>query len=303
MTTNISLTTHSDAWHRVLVAFALIMLFTGSSAEAMKRALLIGISEYPKIQVVDASWTNIHGTNDVNLLSTTLKKQGFSVSELRNSQATAFNIRESLKTLASQSAKGDLIYIHFSCHGQPFEDKSGDESDGWDESVIPYDAQRVYHKKYKGENHIIDDELEQYINNIRMKVGDSGFVYVILDACHMGGASRDESESEAYTRGTDIGFSPHSKKYIPKIDRRAHLKVKSSYDMSGVCFVEACRSYQSNTEIKENGVYYGPLSYYINKSLNLITLSSNTNWISNVVKDMGQDRRLIKQNPVIESDR
>lgn len=305
MFANILHTTHSVALRRMLIVLMLLVMFAGSSVEAKKRALLIGISEYPKVQAAESSWANIHGANDVNLLSSTLKKQGFSVDELLNSKATAMSIRASLKELASRSLKGDLVYIHFSCHGQPFEDKSGDESDGWDESIIPYDAQRVYHKKYKGENHIIDDELEQYINRIRTKVGPSGFVYVVLDACHMGGASRDESETEAeeYTRGTDRGFSSHSKKYIPKIDRSGHLKVKSASNMSGICFIEACRSYQSNTEIKENGKYYGPLSFYINKSLNLITLSSNTSWTNSVVRDMGQDRRLIKQNPVIETDR
>lgn len=291
------------ALRRMLVVLVVFAMSVGYSAEAKKRALLIGISEYPKAQVAESSWADIHGANDVSLLSATLKKQGFSVGELLNNRATALNIRESLKKLVSQSASGDLVYIHFSCHGQPYEDKSGDESDGWDESIIPYDAQRAYCKTYKGKNHIIDDELEQYINRIRKKVGPSGFVYVVLDACHVGGASRDESESEGCTRGTDRGFSSHSKKYIPKIDRRGHLKVKSSSNMSSVCFIEACRSYQSNVEIKENGKYYGPLSFYINKCLNLTTLSSNTSWTNSVVNDMGQDRRLIKQNPVIETDR
>lgn len=290
---------------RVLIVLVLFALSVCTAAEAKKRALLIGISEYPQLQAAESSWANIHGANDANLLSATLKKQGFSVGELLNGKATALRIRESLKDLATQSVSGDLVYIHFSCHGQPFEDTSGDESDGWDESIVPYDAQKVYNKKYKGENHIIDDELEQYINRIRTKVGPSGFVYVVLDACHVGGASRDESETaaEAYTRGTDRGFSSNSKKYIPKIDRRGHLKVRSSAEMSGVCFIEACRSYQSNSEIKVNGTYYGPLSFYINRYLSMMALSSNTSWTNSVVRDMGQDKRLIKQNPVIETDR
>ncbi len=302
MTECIQHTARISSLRRALVGLACLFLLYASPAEAKKRALLIGISDYPTVSVADGSWAAIHGANDINLLSSTLKKQDFSVGELLNSKATASNIRQALKDLTKQAMKGDLVYIHFSGHGQPFEDKSGDEKDGWDESIIPYDAQRIYHKKYKGKNHIIDDELEVHINNIRKKVGSSGFVYVILDACHMGGASRDESESESerYTRGTDRGFSPHAKKYIPKIDRSGHFKVKSSPNMSGICYMEACRSYQSNTEIKEAGKFYGPLSYYINKSLRTAPLSSNTSWTNNVVKEMGQDKRLIKQNPVIE---
>lgn len=287
-----------------IMVFTLLFLLCMCTANAKKRALVVGISNYPQTNVV-ASWNSIHGANDVSLLTPTLRKQGFCIESLIDSHATAFNIRKALKDLASKSTKGDLIYIHFSCHGQPFEDTSGDEEDGWDESIVPFDAQKTYHKHYKGENHIIDDELEKYINTIREKIGSSGFVYVILDACHMGGASRDESETEdeEYTRGTNRGFSPYSKKYIPKIDRRGHLKLKSSSKLAGVCYIEACRSYQSNTEIKENNSFYGPLSYYINKSLGIITLSNATSWVSMVVKSMEQDRRLIKQNPVIETDK
>lgn len=287
------------------IAFIACCFSEGCSVEAKKRALLIGISDYPKVEIANASWNKIHGANDVFLLSHTLQEQRFDVQMLVNSQATAFNIRKALKSLVGQVTKGDLVYVHFSCHGQPFEDLSGDEDDGWDESVVPYDAQRIFNKNYQGERHILDDELERYINTIRTNVGYSGFVYVVLDACHMGGASRSESETEAemFIRGTDCGFSPHSKKYIPKIDRRGHLKIKASSKMASICYIEACRSYQSNTEIKENNQYYGPLSFYINKSLSLITLSDNTNWVSAVVKQMAEDRRLIKQNPVIETDR
>ena len=292
MPSSVRYTVLSHTLCKRLFVLVWLLLHTVSSAEANKIALLVGISEYPKIQMAEASWGDIHGANDIMLISSTLKKQGFTVNELHDSKATATN-------------KGDLVYIHFSVHGQPFEDKSGDEDDGWDEAFVPYDAQRIYYKKYKGENHIIDDELERYISNIRTSVGAKGFVYVVLDACHMGGASRDESETETeeYVRGTDLGFSPHHKKYIPKIDRRGHLKVKASPNLSGVCYIEACRSYQTNTEIKENGKFYGPLSYYINKNLSVIPLSPNLSWVNNVVKEMGQDKRLIKQNPVIETDR
>lgn len=288
-----------------LATVILFSLLFSIESMAAKRALLIGISDYPVVSEVNASWNAIHGANDVNLLSPTLRKQGFILSELKNERATASAIRTSLKDLISSTQKGDLVYIHFSGHGQPFEDKSGDEVDGWDEAIVPFDAQMKFHKNYKGQSHILDDELEVSINKIREKVGPSGFVYVILDACHMGSASREESESEdeLFIRGTDRGFSPNSKQYVPKIDRRGHLKVKSDATLSGIVYLEACRSYQTNSEIKENGQFYGPLSFYVNKVLNSVSLSSNTSWTSAVLKAMANDKRLIKQNPVIETDK
>ncbi len=140
---------------------------------------------------------------------------------------------------------------------------------------------------------------------LALLVGPTGFVYVIVDACHAGGISREESEAEegCRQRGTNVGFSPHGRRYIPRIDRRGHMKVESSPKLAGICYIEACRSYQTNTEIKVGKTFYGPLSYYVNRTLSLIALSPNTSWVTGVVRAMRQDRRLVNQNPVIETDR
>lgn len=293
------------AFRRTLALLACVMACSLPAIGAQKRALLIGVSAYPRQAVASASWPVVHGANDISLLLPTLQRQGFTVKTLANDKATASAIRKALGEMRSQAGKGDLVYIHFSGHGQPFEDLSGDEADGWDESIVPYDAQRVYSKRYKGANHIVDDELARHIRAIRTKVGPAGFVYVIIDACHSGGSSREESEAdaEAPTRGTHVGFSPHGKRYVPKIDRRGHMKVEASPKLASVCYMEACRSYQSNKEIKVGMNFYGPLSYYVNRTLSLIPLSPNTSWVGNVVRGMQQDQRLINQNPVIETDR
>ncbi len=81
------------------------------------------------------------------------------------------------------------------------------------------------------------------------------------------------------------------------------MRVSSSRtDLSGICILEACRAYQTNAEIKQNGQYYGPLSYYINQYLSRQTLTSNKSWTESVRTLMNKDKRLIKQNMVIESN-
>ena len=272
-----------------------------------KQALLIGISDYPTIKDnPDLEWHDIHGANDIAVVAPTLKKQGFKTTSLTNSKATAVNIRKAFQKLESSVKEGDLVYIHFSGHGQAVEDRNGDENDGWDEAIIPYDARIKFLKGvYEGENHILDDELEKYFTTIRNKLGKSGYLYVVLDACHMGGASRgdEEEEDEIFIRGTDKGFSPSGKRYIPKIDRRGNMKVSSGgNNMAGICILEACRAYQTNTEIKQNGKYYGPLTYYINQYLTGKSLTSNNSWVESVRTLMNKDKRLIKQNMVIESN-
>lgn len=286
-----------------IITILLTILSVCNTYAGGKRALLIGISDYPIYRASELSWNRIHGANDVGLIKGTLRKQGFALTTLTNSNATAKKIRLALKKLITECRSGDIVYIHFSGHGQSYEDLSGDEDDGWDEAIVPYDAMLQYRRGvYEGRNHIIDDEIESYISSIRSKVGQSGYVYVILDACHMGGASRgdENNEEETFVRGTDKGFTPNGKKYIPKIDRRGNMKVQSHSGMSGICIMEACRAYQTNAEIKRGGRYYGPLTYYINQTLQKVKLSMDTGWTETVRTLMNKDKRLIKQNMVIE---
>lgn len=288
---------------RIAIIIVLLLTLCRPTINAARRALLIGISTYPKHEQAQLDWRNIHGANDIAIISSTLKHQGFAVTTLANRQANAKSIRHAFARLEGQTHTGDLVYIQFSGHGQPYEDRNGDEADGWDEAIVPYDAGKRYIANvYDGRNHIIDDELNVYITNIRKKAGTTGFVYVVLDACHMGGASRGEEEDEdsVFVRGTSVGFSRTGKPFIPKIDSRPVIRIPKGTGMAGTCYLEACRSYQSNTEIKEGSRYYGPLSYYINKVLAATRLTANTSWVEKVRALMRSDRRLTRQNMVTE---
>lgn len=232
---------------------------------ANKRALLIGLSSYAKYSDKNLSWPDIHGTNDVAVLKNTLSKQGFAVTVLTDRHATADRIRKAFILFASRTKNGDLVYIHFSGHGQPVEDINGDEADGWDESIVPYDAAKCFLPGvYEGDNHIIDDELNGYVNKIRKRAGTRGFVYVVIDACHAGGMYKGSEDNDSIVvRGTCKGFSRNNKPYIPKIDTRPVIRIDKLKGASGACYVEACRAYQRNSEIKARKRYYGSLSYYI----------------------------------------
>ena len=289
-----------------IAVFGLLMVilpFIGYSQS--KRAFMVGISNYSwNQQLTDGNgWNDIHGENDVKLLAPTLKKQGFSIQKLCNKEATANNIRKSLASFSTKCKSGDIIYLHFSCHGQPFEDYDGDESDGWDEALVPFDALKEYHQgKYTGENHITDDELNGYLKTIRNRVGPNGIVYVVIDACHAGSSYRgDEDEDSVVIRGTDKGFSKTNKQYAPRIDKRGKIKVESSAQMASICILEACRSYENNREILEHGKYYGSLSYYVNTTLQAIQLKKNASWTEKVYNNLRKDVRLQLQHPVIET--
>ena len=302
MPQNKSMSSYNLKYIVLISLFAFCCLHLGA---ATKRALLVGISEYPTNKIEkNATWSPIHGTNDVKLIGRTLGDQGFKVTSLTNANATASKIRKALLKLQSEADSGDIIYIHFSCHGQPVEDLDGDEEDGWDESIVPYDAWKTpITGVYDGSNHILDDELNTSIKRIREKIGVDGFVYVIIDACHSGGSDRGEEEEddEIFLRGTKAGFSLMNKTYIPRIDARSNIPMKAVSGCANLCMLEACRSYQSNYEIKQDGLFYGPLSYYINQTLQNHLLTSDVNWIETVKKKMARNPKLVKQNMVIQT--
>lgn len=288
---------------RKYVLVLILLLVVIPMWSATKRALLIGISDYPVYKNMDgASWGSIHGANDVLMIGNTLKLKGFSVTSLVNSNATATNIRKAFRKLLLEVKAGDVVYLHFSCHGQPFEDMNGDEEDGWDEAIVPYDAMMTYKRGvYDGSNHIIDDELHTYFNNLRKTVGKSGFVCVVIDACHAGNSymGNEEEEDENFCRGTKKGFSPNAKDFHPRINAKGHFVIPKKQGFADIIIMEACRSYQSNYEIKKENTYYGPLSYYTNKVLLVQPLNRGLGWVKDVEKYMASN--LTRQNMVYES--
>ena len=227
--------------------FICIILLIAASynlSHATKRALVIGIGNYPEA----SGWAKINGDKDLPIVRDMLLANGFQskdIVELKNESATADAIRKALDALVSKAAKGDVIYIHFSGHGQQITDLHGDEEDGFDEAWIPIDAQFSYAKgKYEGENHIVDDQLNQWLSQLRSKVGATGKITVVADACHSGGGSRgDEDETEYVVRGTSDAF------VIPGNTKPFSGEV-GTIDW---IFISACKSYQCNYEYKGTG--------------------------------------------------
>ena len=254
--------------HIVLILTLFLALpLTGS---AKKRALLVGISTYRANG--RTAWVNIHGKEDVDSLVPALTNKGFLVTTLVNEQATYQGIVTSLKGLISDTKKGDIVFIHFSCHGQPVEDGllkgyPKDEKDGYDEAIVPIDAGKEYSPNgYKGEKHLIDDELNGYVKSLRTKIGSKGMLYVTIDARHAGESSRKGIET---VRGTNEALTLQATtKYNPPRDTIRHYNVEKALNLSPVLFIEACKARERNTEIRIKGKEFGALSYNIWHTLN-----------------------------------
>lgn len=81
--------------------------------------------------------------------------------------------------LVGAVSAGDVVYLHFSGHGQLVADMNNDEQEDFDQSFVCYDAcfspnYKVSGKSYRGQNHFIDDELFPFLNDLKRKVGKKG---------------------------------------------------------------------------------------------------------------------------------
>lgn len=226
----------------IQITFLMSMLFSFVSVMAQtKRALVIGLG-----QQEDKAWAKINGDRDVPLVVKMLRYAGFkNIDTLVDSKATKAGIVASFRKLESRCKKGDVVYIHFSGHGQQMTDCEGDESDGLDEAWIPYDAYKKYCVKDRGEKHLSDDEVGRMLTAIRRQVGPKGKILVVVDACHSGSATRDTDADEWAVRGTWDNF------VIPETRRK---RAKTEAVVQDWLSISACKDYQNNYEMKDKEV-------------------------------------------------
>jgi metacaspase-1 len=166
----------------------------GTAFSQTKRALIIAIGEYPRPEVT--GYRLLHSANDIPLIQGALERHGFRRTDIRllqDSDAKRDGIFESLQTLRDQSRPGDYVVIHYSGHGHRLTDDSGDESDGYDEVLVPYGASANVGPGYDGSGHIRDDDFGKAIRAIGLRVqegGRKGQVLVLVDACFSGSITR-----------------------------------------------------------------------------------------------------------------
>jgi len=284
---------------RIFIIIIMLLTLTLYSAfPQTRRALVVGIGDYP----ASGGWCRISGDRDVELVRNTLHINGFddrNITTLINGQATFDNIRGEFVRLSEIARPGDVVYVHFSAHGQQVTDLDGDEADGFDEAIVPYDAPKEYRKGvYEGQCHITDDLLNVWLSKIRDKIGEGGKIVVISDACHSGDGSRYEYDDEdgPVMRGTSDKF------VIPNV-----LQSKSAVEKPiRWTYISACKSYQSNYEIVDavSGQRFGRLTYHIyefEKSERLLSRISAEDFGAMLRKAFGASCD-IPQTPTIESE-
>lgn len=186
---------------------ALFWLLIGgvAAAEPVSRALLVGVSNYPKETVGEFQLAG--PKNDVALMIDTLPILGIAPENAivladsleqttsprpADGMPTRKAILDGLALLAARSQRGDFALIYLSGHGsrQPDlapEKRAVPKADGFDEVFLPIDIGVWDSDREKVENALLDFELGQAVAAIRAK---GAHVWVIVDACHSGTMTR-----------------------------------------------------------------------------------------------------------------
>lgn len=138
-----------------------------------KKALCIGINDYPGTE------NDLAGcVNDAGDWARVFAKKGYEVERILDKNATGAALREEIESLVAGAKEGDRILIQYSGHGSFVPDQNGDEPDGTDECLCPYDIMT--------QGPITDDELFDLFNAKRKGVQ----IVMISDSCHSGTVAR-----------------------------------------------------------------------------------------------------------------
>jgi len=150
-----------------------------SEPQARKRALLIGIDQYPDSPLEGCK-------NDVELMKTVLASYGFQEFViLTDEEATKRAIENALTQLASQVLQNDLVVIYYAGSDRLVPDEIGISHTGSVSALVPID-----HEK----SGLIDSvAFHRLVERI-----PAANINIIIDSCHSGGLKYGRTRREGY---------------------------------------------------------------------------------------------------------
>jgi len=207
---------HIDKIIAATLLFALLSAVpSGSGAQQSRikgRALLVGVSQYQQHPAVRPTRG---AEDDARETAQFIQAQyGFRPEEIHTligPQATAANIKAEFRHwLIEGTQAGDRVFFLYAGHGSQMKDTSGDEADGYDEVLAPYDV------NWRGDsfvNVISDDELGKLIGQLSGRLA-----VLVFDSCNSGTISRGSP-------GTNSKAATGDARYLPSPEEAAKLGI------------------------------------------------------------------------------
>ena len=236
---------------------------------AAKTALCVGINNYP------GTANDLSGcVNDAKDWKKELERRGFKVELLLDSQATADAIRAALEDKVRSAVKGDTVVFTYSGHGSWLPDDDGDEVDGRDEMICPYDVGQG--------GAVMDDDLHEIF---RQRAQGVKLVF-ISDSCHSGTVSKmlrppaEVGKSYARPRFLHPKVFVKSKKMLKAIDRVVALS-KTPQAKYPALLAAGCKDTEYSWDATFGGRANGAFTYFALKTL-AAKPKSYTSWMKAV---------------------
>jgi hypothetical protein len=256
---------------RLVVCLLLCALVRATSARAADRALVVGVEKYGDSRVPETPGCVLDATQTAKFLETKYGFAGTAIKVLTNEQATAANIEQQFRQwLIEGTQPGDRVFFLYAGHGSQLPDDNGDEEDGLDETIAPYDV-----NPETGSGEIRDDVFDEMIALLSGRRA-----VLVFDSCHSGTISRDIPKMHAFPRGGGARYLPRPDQFKALAAREATAysvegaprsrdlkrvggfldssKVKT---LSGVVVISAAASTQRAYPLEVGGSLRGALSY------------------------------------------
>ncbi len=279
------------------------------SAFGADKALIIGIDNYqnPNVSRVEG------GVADARAMERFIQEKfGFKLKDIRTlteSQATTFNIRDSVKNwLIKDSKAGDRVFFFYSGHGARVLDQDGDEDDKRDEVIAPFDIDLIIQgDKVIPRNFIRDDEINEWIAALSNRQ-----LVMVFDSCNSGTLSRSDGKPTKFLNletlpttsrsSSDEQWSPKSKDLTTIIDTYLDKKTPNAVVISASQPNQTAAWFDTNGSLcnqsSATAKYRGALAYLFEKAYQNgnPTLSQLNSFLTIEMQKLQENKMMCKTN-------
>ncbi len=200
--------------HNVIIIFSLVVILgmVGPNAiRAADRALVVGVEKYGDSRVPETPGCVQDAIQTAEFLKSKYGFSGSAIKILTNEQATSANIeREFRHWLIEGTQPGDRVFFLYAGHGSQLPDDNGDEEDGLDETVAPYDV-----NPETGTGEIRDDVFDEMIALLSGRRA-----VLVFDSCHSVTISRDIPKLHAFPNGGGARYLPRPDQFKELMSRK-----------------------------------------------------------------------------------
>ena len=199
--------------------------------------------------------------------------------------------------MTSNEAMNKLLYL--------------DELDGFDEALVAYDAPFKAFEGYRLQHHIVDDEINYYFAKLKRKMGSTGQIIAVFDACHSGTLSRGGETERVRGSGQALLIEKSRNQELEATNQKdknrgfeLDFSFSSPSQSANLIVFSGCKAQEKNREYYDPRTkkYYGSLSFaLVNNWKELKINSTYQDWYCKINEFISLEFNNT-QHPEVEGD-